>query len=96
MLWECAVAKKTMENIGLREPKQKMPNHKKHHSIPNQPSTLFQPKPRLPENDLKYRDGKINVCHHIKGHIPLLVYNSFKPYQFNISLPKFLVVTATS
>jgi hypothetical protein len=41
------------------------------------------------------KDGKINVCHHIKGHIPLLVYNSFKPYQFNISLPKFLVVTAT-
>jgi len=30
------------------------------------------------------REGKINVCHQIKGHIPLLVYPSFKPYQFNI------------
>jgi len=42
------------------------------------------------------RDGKIYVCHHIKGHIPLLVYHSFKPYQLNIMLPYFPLVTATS
>jgi hypothetical protein len=43
--------------------------------------------PRLLVNDIKYREGKVNVCHHIKGHIPLLVYPSFKPYQFKIWLP---------
>jgi len=47
-------------------------------------------------DNVKYREGKVNVCHHIKGHIPLLVYPSFKPCQLNMMLPYFPLVTATA
>jgi len=46
-------------------------------------------------DNVKYREGKVNVCHHIKGHIPLLVYPSFKPCQLYIPLPRFVLATAT-
>jgi len=74
-----------------------MPNHAaKRANIAKHPTLIRQAATRTTHKYIIWKDGKINVCHHIKGHIPLLVYNSFKPYQFNISLPKFLVVTATS
>jgi len=45
----------------------------------------------LPINDIEDRNGKIYVCDHIKGHIPLLVYTiHINPVNSIFGCPNFL------